>query len=126
METVQPLQQKLKEALTYARNQKAVLLGFLEDGRIPLSNNAAENAIRPFVVGRKNWLFCKSNDGATAAANAYSLVETAKANNLDVLKYLNFVFRRLPMADGNLTDDFFECLMPWNDAVKAECGRSDI
>ena len=72
--------------MTYARNQKETLLRFLEDGRIPLSNNAAENAIQSFVVGRKNWLFCKSNGGAAAAANAYTLVETAKANHLDVLK----------------------------------------
>ena len=87
---------------------------------------SAENAIRPFVVGRKNWLFCKSNDGAVAAADAYSLVETAKANGLDVLKYLNYVFRRIPMADGNLTDDFLESLMPWNEAVRAECQRGYI
>lgn len=126
LDTLQPGHKKLKDAVTYARNQKESLLRFLEDGRIPLSNNAAENAIRPFVVGRKNWLFCKSNDGAIAAANAYTLVETAKANGLDVLKYLNFVFRRIPMSDTNLTDEFLESLMPWNAAVKAECKRGYI
>ena len=99
---------------------------FLEDGRIPISNNAAENAIRPFVIGRKNWLFCKSHAGAVAAADAYSLVETAKANGLDVLKYFHFIFRRFPVADGNLTDEFLESLMPWNDAVRAECVRGSI
>ena len=78
------------------------------------------------VIGRKNWLFCKSNDGAVAAADAYSLVETAKANGLDVLKYLNYVFRRIPIPDGNLTDDFIESLMPWNEAVRAECQRGYI
>ena len=124
LDTLQPAHKKLKDAVTYARNQKEALLRFLEDDRIPLSNNAAENAIRPFVVGRKNWLFCKSNDGATAAANAYSLVETAKANGLDVLKYLNFVFRRIPMSDGNLSDDFLESLMPWRYDAQAECKRS--
>ena len=124
LDTLQPAHKKLKDAVTYARNQKEALLRFLEDDRIPLSNNAAENAIRPFVVGRKNWLFCKSNDGAIAAANAYSLVETAKANGLDVLKYLNFVFRRIPMADGNLSDDFLESLMPWCEEVQAVCKRS--
>ena len=126
LDTLQPGHKKLKDAVTYARNQKQALLRFLEDGRIPLSNNAAENAIRPFVVGRKNWLFCKSNDGAVAAANAYSLVETAKANGLDVLKYLNFVFRHLAMTDGNLTDIFLDSLMPWNDNVQAECNRGYI
>ena len=126
LDTLQPGHKKLKDAVTYARNQKQALLRFLDDGRIPLSNNAAENAIRPFVVGRKNWLFCKSNDGAVAAANAYSLVETAKANGLDVLKYLNFVFRHLAMTDGNLTDVFLDSLMPWNDNVQAECNRGYI
>lgn len=126
LEARDPAHKAQKEAITYARNQKAELMRFLEDGRIPISNNAAENAIRPFVVGRKNWLFCKSNDGAVAAADAYSLVETAKANGLDVLKYLNYVFRRIPMDDGNLTDDFHESLMPWNEAVRAECQRGYI
>lgn len=126
LDTLQPAHKKLKDAMTYARNQKEPLLRFLEDGRIPLSNNAAENAIRPFVIGRKNWLFCKSNDGATAAASAYSLVETAKANGLDVLKYLNFVFQHIPMADGNLTDDFLESLMPWREVAQAECKRGCI
>ena len=126
LDTLQPGNKKLKDAVTYARNQREPLLRFLEDGRIPISNNAAENAIRPFVVGRKNWLFCKSDDGATAAANAYTLVETAKANGLDVLKYLNYVFQRIPMADGHPTDDFIEALMPWNEVVMAECKRGYI
>jgi len=89
-------------------------------------NDLGRGAIRPFVIGRKNWLFCKSNDGAVAAADAYSLVETAKANGLDVLKYLNFVFRKIPVADGNLSDDFIESLMPWNEIVRAECQRGYI
>lgn len=126
LDTLQPSFKKQKDAITFARNQRPSLVRFLEDGRIPLSNNAAENAIRPFVIGRKNWLFCKSNDGAVAAANVYSLVETAKANGLDTLKYLNYVFRHAPMADGNLTDEFLETLMPWNDIVQNECGRGCV
>ena len=126
LDTLQPAHKNQKDAITYARNQRKELLRFLDDGRIPISNNAAENAIRPFVVGRKNWLFCKSNDGAVAAADAYSLVETAKANDLDVLKYLNYVLKRVPLADGNLTDEFIENLMPWNEAVMAECKRGYI
>ena len=98
----------------------------MNNGEGEISNNFAENAIRPFVVGRKNWLFCKSNDGAVAAADAYSLVETAKANDLDVLKYLNYVLNRVPLADGNLTDEFIENLMPWNEVVMAECKRGYI
>ncbi len=126
LDTLQPGHKKLKDAVTYAQNQKEALLRFMVDGRIPLSNNAAENAIRPFVIGRKNCLFCKSNDGATAAADTYSLVETAKANGLDVLKYLNFVFRRAPMADGHLTDELLESLMPWNENAQVECLRGSL
>ena len=64
--------------------------------------------------------------GCYWALTAYSLVETAKANGLDVLKYLNFVFRTIPVVEGNLTDDFIESLMPWNEALRAECQRSNI
>ena len=105
--------------------RRKVLLLFL-DGRIPISNNGAENAIRPFVIGRKNWLFCKSDDGARAAANAFRVIETAKANGLDVLKYLILLFQNLPMTDGQTTDDFIEYLMPWNDDVRSACQRGCI
>ena len=70
---------------------------FLEDGRIPISNNPAENDIRPFVIGRKNILFCVSEAGAQATANAYSLAETAKANGLDVPKYFEHVLHQMRM-----------------------------
>ena len=102
------------------------MLRFLEDPLIPITNAAAENAIRPFVVGRKNWLFSCSEDGANATADAYSIAETAKANNLDVMKYFNFILRRLPMADGKLTDDFIETLMPWNAEAQEYCQRGYI
>ena len=99
---------------------------FLADPVIPISNSRAENAIRPFVIGRKNWLFCNSVAGGNAVANAYSIVETAKANDLDVLKYIEYILRRLPIAEGNFTDEFLEKLAPWNPDVKNICGRSHI
>lgn len=74
---------KLKDAVTYALNQKAYLMVFLEHGEIEISNNQVENAIRPAVVGRKNWLFYDTPDGAKASAIIYSVIETAKANNLN-------------------------------------------
>lgn len=126
LENVQETHKNLHEAVTFARNQKEYLLRFLEDPLIPITNAAAENAIRPFVVGRKGWLFSCSEDGATATADAYSIAETAKANNLDVMKYFNFILRRLPMADGNLTDDFIETLMPWNAEAQECCQRGYI
>ncbi len=127
LDTAYSTSSHFKEAVTFAKNQKKNLLRFLEDGRIPLTNSVAENAIRPFVIGRKNWLFCKSNDGAVAAANVYSIIETAKANNLDVLKYLNYILRRVPKANAiGFTDEFLESLMPWNESVQAECQRGYI
>ena len=78
----------------------------------PIDNNAAENAIRPFVIGRKNWLFSASQRGATSSANLYSLLETAKANGLDPYAYLKKIFTELPNAK---TLDQVEALLPWND-----------
>ena len=76
-----------------------------------IDNNAAENAIRPFVIGRKNWLFSASVQGATASANIYSLIETAKANKLEPYHYLRQVFTALPKAK---TVEDIEVLLPWN------------
>lgn len=126
IESIDPNKSHLKQAQTFARNQKQYLMRFLDDPRIPISNNPAENAIRPFVVGRKNWLFCNSEAGATATANAYSLVETAKANGLDVKKYLQYILKKLPLAEGNLTHEFIEKIMPWNLEVRDKCQRGYI
>jgi transposase len=87
------------------------LVGYLEDGRLPIDNNMAENAIRPFVVGRKNWLFSGTPEGAEASALLYSLIETAKANKLEPYVYLRFIFEKLPTAES-LQD--YEALLPWN------------
>ena len=102
---------KLTKALTYLNNQWPKLIGYLDDGAYPIDNNTAENAIRPFVIGRKNWLFAATPKGATASANLYSLVETAKANNLSPSDYLQNVFTQLPAAQ-NIDD--IEALLPWN------------
>ena len=99
------------KALTYLSNQWDRLKGYLDDGRYPIDNNLAENAIRPFTVGRKNWLFAKSQAGAKASANLYSLIETAKANQLNPYDYLRHVFKELPNA--NRLEDV-EALLPWN------------
>ena len=82
----------------------------LDDGRIPLDTNAVERAIRPFVIGRRNWLFADTPAGATASARLYSLVETAKANGLEPWFYLEKVFELLPRAT---TDSDIEALFPW-------------
>jgi hypothetical protein len=83
---------------------------YTQDGRLSIDNNPAENAIRPFVVGRKNWLFSATVPGATSSANLYSLIETAKANQLEPYAYLRKVFTELPKAQR--LDDI-EQLLPW-------------
>lgn len=88
----------LGKAVSYALGQWNRLTVYIEDGRLHLDNNLAENAIRPFVVGRKNWLFSATPAGAHASAALYSLVETAKANGLEPYWYLRYLFERLPAA----------------------------
>ena len=82
----------------------------LNDSPEPIDNNPAENAIRPFVIGRKAWLFSNSQRGATASAHLYSLIETAKANAREPYQYLSWLFERLPTTNA----DDYETLMPWN------------
>ena len=101
----------LGKAVAYTLNQWNRLVGYLEDGRLPIDNNMAENAVRPFVVGRKNRLFSGTPEGAEASALLYSLIETAKANKLEPYAYLRFIFEKLPMAE-TLQD--YEDLLPWN------------
>ena len=83
--------------------------------------NAAENAIRPFTVGRKNWLFSDTPKGAEASANIYSIVETAKANGLDVFKYFELLLTVLPSMEFLTNPDILNELMPWNESVQKIC-----
>ncbi len=99
------------KALNYLHNEWSKLIVYPEDGRLMIDNNGAENAIRPFVIGRKNWLFSHSVSGVKASANLYSLIETAKANNLEPYVYLREVFTKLPQA---LSVEDIEALLPWN------------
>ena len=99
------------KALNYLHNEWDKLIRYLDDGRVEIDNNAAENAIRPFVVGRKNWLFSDSVKGVKASANLYSLIETAKANGLDPYVYLRYLFTELPKAE---TVAAIEVLLPGN------------
>ena len=111
----------LGKAVTYALNQKPYMENYLLDGRCALSNNAAENAIRPFTVGRKNWLFADSAKGATASAVVYSIIETAKANNLNVYTYLQYLLLYMPDTDWRNHPEHLDNLMPWSETVQAEC-----
>ncbi len=100
----------LGKALHYLSAQWPKLTRYVENGTWPIDNNLCENAIRPFVVGRRNWLFADTVAGANASANLYSLVETCKANGIDPYAYLVSLFRKLPHAHS--ADDF-EALLPW-------------
>lgn len=112
---------KLAEAITYSVNQRDTLCAFLEDGHIALSNNRAENAIRPFVIGRKGWLFSDTPKGAKASAVAYSIVETAKANNLNVYMYLVHLFSQMPGANFKANSSLLEDFMPWSHKLPEYC-----
>ncbi|MEE3496379.1 MAG: IS66 family transposase [Butyrivibrio sp.] len=98
---------KLAEAIGYAINEKAYLYTFLENGNVPMDNNRAENAIRPFAVGRKNWLFSNTARGADCSAALYSIVSTAQANGLDAEKYLTELFRQ---PAGTI-------ILPWKEEI---------
>ncbi|KUY87064.1 transposase [Burkholderia cepacia] len=99
----------LGKGLTYLRAQWPKLIRYLENGDWPISNNPCENAIRPFCVGRRGWLFSDTVDGANASANLYTLVESAKANGIDPYRYLTWLFQRLPLAE---TVDDYDALLP--------------
>jgi transposase len=96
------------KALLYITNEWKYLSRCFESGEVELDNNFIESHIRPFTIGRKNWTFSATPEGATASANMYSLVETAKANGLEPFEYLNKVFKKLPLAQTE--QDFLELL----------------
>ena len=104
-------QSRLGNAIHYTLKLWDRLIRYCNDGRLSIDDNAIENKIRPFAVGRKNWLFSASQAGANASANLYSLIETAKANGLNEYDYLRWVFVKLPQA---LTVEDFKQLLPWN------------
>lgn len=112
----------LNSAVVYARNQREYLERYLEDGSLEISNNRAERSIKPFVVGRKNWLFANTPRGAKASAILYSIIETAKENGLNPYEYLTYIFRNAPNWDIRSNVNNLERLMPWfvPDSCKAK------
>ena len=109
---------RMDKAVTYIQNRRSCLITYLEDGRCSFSNNLSENAIRPFTVGRKNWLFCDTPNGAQASAIVYSMVEMAKANGVNVYHYLTYLLEKMP--SDRMSDEELELLSPWNENVKTE------
>lgn len=112
---------KISKALNYSLTNKSMLEGYLKDGRCAISNNVAENSIRPFTVGRKNWLFSASPKGAEASACVYSIIETCKANNIDPEKYLIYILTGMPNEERLKGEAVLEKYMPWNTVVQESC-----
>ena len=110
---------RLDKAVNYVLNRRDIAETYLEDGRCSFTNNLSENAIRPFAVGRKNWLFSSSVDGANASAVVYTMVEMAKANDLNTYKYLTYLLSQRP--DDKMSDEQLEQLAPWSETAKTNC-----
>jgi transposase len=110
----------LGQAMKYCRNQWERLQAFLKDGRLEIDNNRSERSIKPFVIGRKNWLFANSARGARSSTIIYSMVETAKENGLNPLHYLTFLFEKLPNLDIK-DDSQLDLLLPWSPSIPDQC-----
>lgn len=109
-------------AARYALSQRKYLERYLLDGRLEISNNRAERSIKPFVIGRKNFLFANTPRGAKASAIMFSLIETAKENGLNPFKYLMHIFQNAPNWDIRNNVNMLELLMPWSYAARKACG----
>lgn len=109
-----PPKSLLGKAIQYNLNQWDKLTVYLKDGQINIDNNRAERAIKPFVIGRKNWLFANTGNGAKSSAILYSLIETAKANGLIPYDYLVTLFEELPKVNDENQEDELDKLLPWN------------
>ncbi|WP_448863869.1 IS66 family transposase [Dorea sp.] len=109
-----PQNGKVKEAFTYALNHERYLRVFLEDGDVPIDNNASERAIRGFCIGKKNWEMIDTINGATSSAIIYSIAETAKANNLKPYDYFEYLLTEIPKHEDDTNTDFLEALLPWS------------
>lgn len=119
LETQKPVRgSRMDKAVTYVMNRKEILMNYMEDGRCSFSNNLSENSIRPFTVGRKNWLFHDTPKGAQSSAIVYTMVEMAKANGVNVYHYLTYLLEKLP--NDRMSDEELDALSPWNPELKLE------
>lgn len=118
---VVPARSKLGRALSYALNGRKGYMTYLNDGRINFTNSTAENAIRPAVIGRKNYLFCASPKGADATAAIYTLVETCKANDILPDKYFEYILSRMPNEPLQNKPELIDKYLPWSEMVQKNC-----
>ena len=113
--------EKLTQALGYSKNQKEYLETFLEDGRLPISNNLCEANIKPFATARRAWLFADTPKGAKANAILYTLVESARANKLDVYEYLKHLLTEIPGSQYLEHPEVLDQYLPWSESLPGEC-----
>lgn len=114
---------KTGKGIEYSLNQEKYLKVFLDDPYVPLDNNSAEQSIRSFCIGKKNFVMIDTISGAKASAIIYSLVETAKANNLNVYEYMKHLLTVIPNHMDDHNTDFCESLLPWSDSLPEECKK---
>ena len=118
-----PVKGKTANGFTYSINQEKYLRTFLEDGEVPMDNNSAEQSIRGFCIGKKNWVMIDTIAGANSSAIIYSLAETAKANSLKPYDYFEYLLEEIPKHMDDHDTSFCEDLLPWSDKLPSKCRK---
>ena len=119
-----PQKSKTWEGFNYSINQEKYLKVFLDDGEVPMDNNAAEQSIRGFCIGKKNWVMIDTVSGARSSAIIYSIAETAKANNLKLYDYFEYLLTEIPKHLDDIDRSFLDDLLPWSPNLPANCRKS--
>ena len=112
---------KTYKGFEYSLNQEKYLKEFLNDGEVPMDNNSTEQTIRGFCIGKKNWVMIDTISGAKSSAIVYSIIETAKANNLKPYEYLNHLLTEIPNHMDDTDRSFLKDLLPWSENLPKEC-----
>ena len=120
-----PQKSKTWEGFHYSLNQEKYLKVFLDDGEVPMDNNAAEQSIRGFCIGKKNWVMIDAIAGAKASAIIYSIAETAKTNNLKPYDYFEYLLTEIPKHLDDTDRSFLDDLLPWSPSLPANCRKPD-
>ena len=125
-ECIVPPKSKTDQGLAFILNQETYLKIFLTNGDVPIDNSASERVIRTFCIGKKNWMFHNTANGAASSALVYSISETAKLNNLRPYYYFKYILTELPkLSDekGNIDPAKLDHLMPWSEELPEECRK---
>ena len=120
-----PQKSKTWEGFNYSLNQEKYLKVFLDDGEVPMDNNAAEQSIRGFCIGKKNWVMIDTVAGAKSSAIIYSIAETAKANNLKPYDYFEYLLTEIPKHLDGTDRGFLDDLLPWSPSLPENCRKPD-